>query len=403
MVALSGRRCLDCGKPMGLLSLVSSRPRCKNCELKEETRLSAERERTRRERAEQVRQYEAALKSLWEETTKGAIVSSLPQAPTSLSSKNVREIVDTAFHDFLLELLRDDILTKEEEARLARIMQVLNINQAKLPSEFPDAFRKVAFGRLNDGRMPNPLPNPRILLKDRGIAHGEMSASLMKEQTLREWQSGTTDVSFRIMRGVRVHTSGTRGRNVVIGTQVVPDDAGVLTITSQRLVFAGQRRSLEMPHSKLVSVDLYIDGIRFHCSNRKNSPLFQVDDGELLGALVNAAAQQASNASPTTVRRTGLKMKCGKCAAANPTHARFLRRVRRTDEPGVAIDKRWSVGLLASARLTRRTTLSQSLLAVSPAPSPPQPHLLKPQRHRLALHHPWRCRDFPQLAAACAE
>ena len=68
---------------------------------------------------------------------------------------------------------------------------------------------------------------------------------------------------------------------------------GFLTITSHRGVFTGVRRSIEMPYSKLLSVNVFQDGVQFHLSNRKNPPLFRLESGvpDSVAAAVTAACQ----------------------------------------------------------------------------------------------------------------
>ena len=43
-------------------------------------------------------------------------------------------------------------------------------------------------------------------------------------------------------------------------------------------------------HAKLVNLNVYTDGISFNMSNRQTVPLFRVHNGQVVGAMINAAA-----------------------------------------------------------------------------------------------------------------
>jgi hypothetical protein len=122
-------------------------------------------------------------------------------------------------------------------------------------------------------------------------AHLQVPADLMKEVVLREYRAGYSGFSFRIAKGVRFHTGGVRGRSVVVGTELQVSDSGVLVITSQRAVFKGLRRAIESNYAKLVGLNVFVDGIQIHVSNRQTAPLFRVPNGFLVAAAVNAASQ----------------------------------------------------------------------------------------------------------------
>jgi hypothetical protein len=80
---------------------------------------------------------------------------------------------------------------------------------------------------------------------------------------------------------------------VVVGTHLAPEDHGPITVTSQRVVFTGTKRSFEFPLAKLLSLDVFDDGIRLHSSGRTTAQLFQAGpgSGNLLAATINAALQ----------------------------------------------------------------------------------------------------------------
>ena len=68
-------------------------------------------------------------------------------------------------------------------------------------------------------------------------------------------------------------------------------DSGLLAITSTPVVFLGNRKTIEIPYSKLLGVEVFTDGIRFSASNRQNAPLFRLENGDVVAATVNTAVQ----------------------------------------------------------------------------------------------------------------
>jgi len=114
----------------------------------------------------------------------------------------------------------------------------------------------------------------------------------MKEVVLRETRSGHSGVSVRIAPGVHISAGRTRGHTVVTGTTLEAEDEGILSVTSRRTVFLGNRKTLELAHAKLLNLNVFSDGLQFHVSGRANAPLFAGFDGELVAAYVSQAAQR---------------------------------------------------------------------------------------------------------------
>jgi len=215
------------------------------------------------------------------------------QSEARLAPDVVRAYHGQAFRRIAEEALADDILSLEEEEKLLALGASLGVDAERLRGEFRDLFHRLMVARVNDGRLPELAPEEVSLILKRGeVAHAIVAAELMKEVAVREYQGGGGGFSFRIARGVRYHTGRTRGRSVVVGTKLVAEDTGFLTITSRRCVFTGNKKTLEFLYSKLVDIAVFTDGIRFHVSNRQNASLFKVESGDVVAALVNAAAQR---------------------------------------------------------------------------------------------------------------
>ena len=144
---------------------------------------------------------------------------------------------------------------------------------------------------MNDDRLP-VIPDPHLMAKKGEVVHLETQAALLKEVAVREYRGGYSGVSFRVAKGVRYNTGGFRGRSVVVGTKLQAMDTGILSVSSTRAVFLGTAKTIEFAYSKLVNLDVFDDGIRFHVSNRQTAHLFRLDSGPVVAATINAALQR---------------------------------------------------------------------------------------------------------------
>ncbi len=137
----------------------------------------------------------------------------------------------------------------------------------------------------------------RVIVREGEMVHMKALARLMKHANVRGYRSSHSGLSYRVSKGVRYYEGGASGRSMIVGTQLMEDDVGLLTITSQRAIFVGSKRTVEMPYSKLRGLGVFVDGIEFHMSNRTNAPLFRVERGEAVAAALDAAFQRVPGTS----------------------------------------------------------------------------------------------------------
>jgi zinc-ribbon domain len=205
---------------------------------------------------------------------------------------------DSDFRAQVEQALADDILTVVEEQRLLGWAEAQGITVDDWKRKFSDLFDRMLIASVNNGRLPDVTAKrgrSPVRLKEGEVAHYVESASLLKEVAQRELRGGGSGVSFRVAKGVTFRTGAFRARSVVIGKSWVEADKGTLTITSLQTMFSGQRKTLELPHAKLLNLNVYSDGISFNMSNRQTVPLFRVHNGQVVAAIVNAAvARQVS-------------------------------------------------------------------------------------------------------------
>jgi hypothetical protein len=211
----------------------------------------------------------------------------------ALSGRERRRRGEDAFRAYVENVLADDHLTIDEEMAFGDVAEALGIEQEAFETQFRDVLQRLVVAKANDGRL-DVVEAPNLIVKRNEVVHLEVPAALMKEVVRREYRGGYSGVSFRIAKGVRYHTGGTRGRSVVVGTELVAEDTGVVAITSQRAAYMGSSKTMEVPHAKLMNVEVFTDGIRLHASNRQKAPLFKLEDGmgNVVAATLNIAVQR---------------------------------------------------------------------------------------------------------------
>jgi hypothetical protein len=73
---------------------------------------------------------------------------------------------------------------------------------------------------------------------------------------------------------------------------ILPSDLGIVVITSRRTVFQGAKRTVSIPHARLLSLHLYADGFAVDELDGDVRGYFLVDDAELTGAVLLHAARK---------------------------------------------------------------------------------------------------------------
>jgi hypothetical protein len=205
------------------------------------------------------------------------------------------------FRGYAETVLADDHLSVQEELGFIELADALGVDQHALNGKYRDVLFRLVVARANDGRL-SEIDVPKLMRKGEEAVYLETEAALMKEVAIRGYQGGYGGVSFRVAKGVRYSTGRTRGRSVVVGTELQVADIGVLSVSSTRAVYLGSKKSIEFPYAKLMSVDVFSDGIRLHSSNRQTTPLFRLESGDVVAATLNQAMQRFDEAPKSRSR-----------------------------------------------------------------------------------------------------
>lgn len=156
------------------------------------------------------------------------------------------------------------------------------------PADVPvDVTNTLTLALANRGTL---VACPTTLLLKRGeVAYVNTSASLLKEVAKREFRGGSQGVSVPLGGGVRYRVGAMRGEMVTIGSHWETADTGVLTVTNQRVVYHGGRKTLEFLFSKLAALTAYRDAIDLGVTNRQSTSSFRVNDPQYVAGMIRAA------------------------------------------------------------------------------------------------------------------
>ena len=279
------KACDTCGRKLSFAQRVIGRSRCDDCMTTVKSAMTTA-----------LADYESSLSAVaLSGTTSGPATERLRSLEAAISAGrgDFQQAKATFYRALLDRALADEVLTLDEERQLDAIGGALySAEQADAQATVLRDYRgQFLIAIVNDGRMPT-MDEPTIILKKGEVQHLVEPASLLKEVIQREFQAGSRGVSFRVMKGVSYRVGNTRGRMVEVGRSLEAADEGQLAITSQRVVFTGERKSIEVAYAKLLDMNVYTDGIQFHVTNRQTPTMFRVTSGPMIAAVVNGATQK---------------------------------------------------------------------------------------------------------------
>ncbi len=141
-------------------------------------------------------------------------------------------------------------------------------------------------------------------------------ATLYARHKERAYQGGYGGVLVRLARGIWLRSGG--GRAIpVISQKMKSDGEGTVYLTDRRLVFVGATKSVEIPFTKMASVEPYADGLRVDVVN-KTPVIIRTGDRWLYVHLWRVHAGRLAALSPE--RSGGPHVRCaeGEAQAASP-------------------------------------------------------------------------------------
>ena len=191
-----------------------------------------------------------------------AAVGKVPPARTT-------ESLVTGWEQAVESALEDGVLSAEEESHLVSFATAMNLSQHQLSRN--DAYLRVAMSATLRDILAGSITTragiegdlPFNLKKSETLIWVFLNSAYYEERSRHRYVGSYQGASIRVMKGVYYRIGSFRGHPMETAS-MEHIDSGTVGITDEHIYFSGQRKSLRVAYSKVVSFRPYSDGIGFH-------------------------------------------------------------------------------------------------------------------------------------------
>ncbi|HEX6135157.1 MAG TPA: hypothetical protein VFZ24_14410 [Longimicrobiales bacterium] len=225
------------------------------------------------------------------------------RAEGDLTPDEVRVAALAIYRGALRDAAADARLTAEEDATLKRLQEQLGLEEHDLGADFAQLSRLRMLARVAAGNMPQ-VHSPVPLVPDERC-HWVVQCTLAERIPLpHATRRALAGNSFLVLGRDPFEATGPRD-TLRPAEDILPNDIGVLVVTSRRTIFQGAKRTISIPHARLEHLKLYADGIRLEEIAQTSRRYFLLDDPELACAiLLQAARTRRDEIRPARPHRT---------------------------------------------------------------------------------------------------
>ena len=215
-----------------------------------------------------------------------------------LTPEESLQLRDRAFNHVLAKYIGDRRLNPQEQSSLQHLAVELGISiNARQESQQLISYHSTLHGLETAALEDLPTLNGQsgVILQRGEQDYFAHSANLLEMRVVRSRVVGrSSGVSFRLMKGVTYRVGQSRG-SISSESDWTPVSNGTFVITNQRLVFRGDTKSINTPHSKLLDIETYADAIRFSVTNRQKPVtirFFSPQSSELAALIISRMLNQ---------------------------------------------------------------------------------------------------------------
>lgn len=213
----------------------------------------------------------------------------------NLPPQEVRRAIIGGWARVLDQALDDEFLSAEESSNLSSALEFFHISQTDFGARnqyirFSQAniLRELMSGEEVTTNITITANLPFKLQKQEQLLWVFNSVTYYKEKVLREFKGRSAGVGVRVAKGVYLRTGAFNGKAVETVVDQ-PTGTGLFGITTNHVYFSGGRSSFRIPHSKIVSVEPYDDGVKLmrDASSAKPETFVNLDGWFTYNALMN--------------------------------------------------------------------------------------------------------------------
>jgi hypothetical protein len=208
----------------------------------------------------------------------------------ALTPGEVRMAALAIYRGALRDAAQDSRLTEEEDVTLRRLQEQLGLSEHDLGADFNRLTRLRLLARIAEGTLPDVTSPVQLVPEERchWVVQCTLADRIPVPQGARRELAG---LQFAVLSAEPFAAAGPRD-DLRPADDVLPNDLGVLIITSRRTIFQGAKRTISVPHARTDQVKLYADGLRIEEIAQSARRYFLVDDPELACAILLQAARR---------------------------------------------------------------------------------------------------------------
>jgi hypothetical protein len=214
------------------------------------------------------------------------------RAEHELSEAEVRMVALSLYRRALRDAVADSRITEEEDEVLQRLRTQLGLSDRDLRGDVAQLQRVRLLSEVERDHLPHvdsPIP-----LASGEECHWVIQARLADRLSTPGRKSELRQLNFQVASATVFSANGDRSE-LRTSDEMLPIDMGVFVVTDRRTLFRGARRTVNVPHLKLHSVDLFKDGVAIEESEPARRSFFLVDDPELTAAVLLRAARDRTS------------------------------------------------------------------------------------------------------------
>lgn len=211
------------------------------------------------------------------------------RARGDLKQDEVRMAALAIYRGALRDAAADARLTPGEDATLTRLQEQLGLTERDLGSDRAQLSRLRLLARVAAGNLPD-VHAPVSLVPDERC-HWVVQCTLAERIALPDVaRRKLSGVAFRVVSNETFAATGPRDA-LRPAADILPNDVGVLIVTSRRIIFQGARRTVSVPHARAELLELFADGVRLDEISHVRSRYFLMQDPELACAIMLQSAR----------------------------------------------------------------------------------------------------------------
>jgi hypothetical protein len=200
-----------------------------------------------------------------------------------LTSKETTKIQRQALSKYYQEIISDQKISEEERRSLQDLLNFFSLQTDDINFDQNTFNKYYTLGLIEQGSLPSIANKDElnIMFNPNEILHfaGSSQLNKIKKVTTRINYGGWTG-SIKIMKGVR-YRIGSVGVQTKTKEILDSEDNGIFYITSQRIGFKGNRKQFNILFNKILSFELFAEGLFVFKQGKETPYILTLDDYEV--------------------------------------------------------------------------------------------------------------------------